>query len=259
MKAVLFALLLSLPASAADTLVHLQITVDGVVREALLYAPAKAKTELTPLVFAFHGHGGAMNKAASLFHIHTVWPEAIVIYPQGLNTPGKLLDPEGKKAGWQSNAGDQNDRDLKFFDALLASLEGKFKVDTNRIYATGHSNGGGFTYLLWAERGDKFAAFGPSAAAKQLAKDGLKPKPIIHVAGENDSLVKFEWQKLTMQSVRKINQCGEGTPWEGAKGCMLYPSTTGAPLVTFIHPGAHIYPAEAPELIVKFFKQHAQP
>jgi polyhydroxybutyrate depolymerase len=235
--------------------------VDGTVREALLYAPASAKAAPAPLVFAFHGHGGNMNNAARSYHIHTLWPEAIVIYPQGLNTPSKLVDPEGKKPGWQNIAGEQGDRDLKFFDAMLASLESKFKVDTKRIYSTGHSNGGGFTYLLWAERGDKFAAFGPSAAAAKRAlpiMGGLKPKPMIHIAGENDPLVKFEWQKLTMEAVRKGNHCGEGTSWEGVKGCTLYPSKVGAPVVTFIHPGTHTYATEAPGLIVKFFKEHAQ-
>ena len=259
------ALLLSLlaaalqPAFSADALTRHELTVDGVTREALVSIPAKAKTEPTPLVFAFHGHGGNMQNSARMYHIHTLWPEAIVVYPQGLNTPGQLTDPEGKKPGWQGAAGAQGDRDLKFFDAMLASLDEKFKVDPKRIYSTGHSNGGGFTYLLWAVRGEKFAAFGPSAAAARRTRELLKPKPMIHIAGENDPLVKFAWQMQTMEDVRKINECGEGQSWEGTTGCTLYPSKIGAPVVTFIHPGTHTYPAEAPALIVKFFKQHAQP
>ncbi|MEO6787084.1 MAG: dienelactone hydrolase family protein [Chthoniobacteraceae bacterium] len=244
---------------AADTLTRREWIVDGVVREALLSSPPNAKTKAAPLVFGFHGHGGNMNNAARMYHIHTLWPEAIVVYPQGLNTPGKLTDPEGKKPGWQSGPGDQGDRDLKFFDAMLASLEADFKVDPKRIYSTGHSNGGGFTYLLWAERGGKFAAFGPSAAVAKRTQAGLKPKPVIHIAGENDPLVKFEWQKLMMEAVRKINQCGDGEPWDGINGCTLYPSKIGAPVVAFIHPGTHTYPSEAPALIVKFFKEHALP
>ena len=249
-------------ALAEEALVRHEFTVDGVVREALVAAPASAKTTPAPRVFGFHGHGGNMQLAARSYHLHTLWPEAIVVYPQGLNTKGQLTDPEGKKPGWQGAVGAEGDRDLKFFDAMFASLEAKFKVDTKRIYSTGHSNGGGFTYLLWAERGEKFAAFAPSAAAARRAlatQGGLKPKPIIHIAGENDPLVKFEWQKLTMEAVRKSNQCGEGTSWEGEKGCTLYPSKIGAPVVAFIHPGTHTYATEAPALIVKFFKQHAQP
>jgi len=250
------------PAFAADTLTRHEFTVDGVVREALIAAPASAKTTAAPLVFGFHGHGGNMNNAARMYHIHTLWPEAIVVYPQGLNTKGQLTDPEGKKPGWQGTVGSEGDRDLKFFDTMLATLNKEFKVDAKRIYSTGHSNGGGFTYLLWGERPDKFAAFAPSAAAARRAlatQGGLKPKPMIHFAGENDPLVKFEWQKLTMEAVRKGNQCGEGTSWEGTKGCTIYPSKAGADVVTFIHPGTHAYASEAPALIVKFFKQHAQP
>jgi polyhydroxybutyrate depolymerase len=188
---------------------------------------------------------------------HELWPAAIVVYPQGLNTPGRLTDPEGKKAGWQHGLAAQGDRDLKFFDAMLASLRRDYRVDDKRIYATGHSNGGGFTYLLWAARGDQFAAFAPSAAAGEQHLAQLKPKPVLHVAGENDPLVKFEWQQRMIEALKKLNQCGPGQPWE--KGHTLYPSKLGTPVVTVIHPGTHQYLREAPALIVKFFQQHTLP
>ena len=129
-------------------------------------------------------------------------------------------------------------------------------MDGKRIYATGHSNGGGFTYLLWAARGDTFAAVAPCAAAAPALLGKLKPKPVLHLAGESDPLVKFSWQKQTMDGLRKLNQCGEGQPWE--KSCTLYPSKIGAPVVTFIHPGGHGLPAEATMVIVKFFKEQPQ-
>ena len=91
-----------------------------------------------------------MNNAARSFQIHERWDEAIVVYMQGLNTPGQLTDPEGKKRGWQKEKGDQKDRDLRFFDEVLKAMKSEYKVDVKRIYSTGHSNGGGFTYLLWA-------------------------------------------------------------------------------------------------------------
>ena len=56
---------------------------------------------------------------------------------------------------------------------------------------------------------------------------------------------------------RKLNGCDEsGKPWENEKWCTIYPSKTGTPLVTFIHPGDHAFSREAPAAIVKFFKQH---
>jgi polyhydroxybutyrate depolymerase len=245
---------------AADEPARREWNVDGVAREALVYAPATAKSNATPLVFVFHGHGGNMNQSARGFGCHILWPEALVVYPQGLKTPGRLTDPEGKKNGWQHGVGAQGDRDLKFFDAMLETLRKDYKVDAKRIYSTGHSNGGGFTYLLWAERGDKFAAFGPSSASTTPTQlPALKPKPLLHVAGENDPLVKFAWQKLTMDAVRKLNQCEAGRTWDKVEFCTLYPSKLGAAVVTFIHPGNHAFHKAAPAAIVKFFKEHAQP
>jgi polyhydroxybutyrate depolymerase len=254
------ALILNAPAQAAAAasdpgLQRMELQVDGVAREALVYVPSAAKTTNTPLVFVFHGHGGNSRNVARSFGIHRLWPEAIAVYPQGLNTPGRLTDPEGKRPGWQHGAGAQGDRDLKFFDAMLARLKQDYKVDEKRIYSTGHSNGGGFTYLLWAERGSVFAAVAPSGSAAARSVGKVKPKPCLHIAGENDPLVKFEWQKATMEAVRKLNGC-EAEGREQAKYCTLYPSKSGTPLVTFVHPGGHSFPAEAPALIVKFFTEH---
>ncbi len=235
---------------------RLEFKVDGITREGLVYVPPTAKATSTPVVFVFHGHGGKARQVARGFAMNRHWPEAISVYMQGLNTPGRLTDPEGKKPGWQHGVGDQQDRDLKFFDAVLARLKQNYQVDGDRIYATGHSNGGGFTYLLWAERGDVFAAVAPSAAVfRDVGK--LKPKPAMHLAGEQDALVKFRWQELTMDAVRKLNGCdSEGKPWD--QQCTIYPSKTGTPLVTLLHPGGHQFPREAPALIAKFFKEHSR-
>jgi len=234
---------------------RLELKVDSVPREALIYAPVSAKSSAAPVVFVFHGHGGNMRNVARSFAMNHHWPEAISVYMQRLNTPGRLTDPEGKRPGWQARPGDLGDRDLAFFDALLARLKKDYRVDDKRIYATGHSNGGGFTYLLWAERGNVLAAVAPSAAAAFRQQERFKPKPVMHLAGENDLLVKFAWQRATMDAVRKLNGCeSQGKAWD--RQCTIYPSKSGTPLVTFIHPGGHEFVKEAPALIVKFFKEH---
>jgi polyhydroxybutyrate depolymerase len=252
---IFIALLMISRVKAGDELTRREWKVDGVMREALVYAPSAAKTSATPVIFAFHGHGGTMAYSERKFSYHSLWPEAIVVYPQGLPTAGKLTDPEGKMAGWQFAAGDYADRDLKFFDAMLASLRQDYRVDGKRVYVTGHSNGGGFSYLLWAKRGDQIAAVAPCAAAALQLLGQLKPKPVLHLAGENDPLVKYAWQQSTMDAVRKLNQCEEAQPW--GEHCTLYPSKIGAPVVTYIHSGHHEVPADAPAIIVKFFKQQA--
>ena len=268
-------------AQAVEQLARREWDVAGVKREALVYVPDVAKTKPTPVVFAFHGHGGNMQNAARMFPIHTLWPEAISVYMQGLNTPGALTDPEGKKPGWQNREGEQGNRDLQFFDAVFASLKKDFKVDTNRVYSTGHSNGGGFTYLLWAERADEFGAFAPSASigvslvqrdeklrnellalrpdakkALEKSKNGkpFTPKPVLHLAGEQDPLVKFQWQKMMMTALRRMNNSDEGKPWETDKRCTIYESKNGAPVVTYVHPGTHKFPDDGAAIIVKFFQ-----
>jgi polyhydroxybutyrate depolymerase len=230
--------------------------VDGVRREALVHVPV-ATGEPAPLVFVFHGHGGTARNAARTFSIHTHWPEAVVVYPQGLNTPGRLTDPEGRKPGWQHGPGEQGDRDLKFFDAMLAQLRRERAIDDTRVYSTGHSNGGGFTYLLWAKRGDVLAAVAPSAAAARAARGELAPKPVLHLAGRRDELVKFAWQEETIRALRRLNGTREGAPW--APSATIYASERGTPVVTFIHEGAHAFPREAPPLIVRFFREHHLP
>lgn len=228
--------------------------IDGVTREAEVAVPDIARQTASPLVFVFHGHGGNIRQVARSFRIHELWDDAIVVYMQGLNTPGQLTDPEGKRPGWQKEKGDQKDRDLRFFDEVLKSLKQDYKVDEKRIFSTGHSNGGSFTYLLWSERPDVFAAFAPSGSAALKVRNSLKPKPVLHIAGDNDPLVKYAWQTMMIDALKKSNQCGEGTPWEGK--CTQFPSKIGAPVITFVTSQGHKFPAEAPALIVKFFKQY---
>ena len=254
MKRILFiTLLLSTAVCFSAELKTQSWDVDGVKREALVHMPSG--NEPAPLVFVFHGHGGNMRNIARSFHIHQLWPEAAVVYMQGLPTPGKLTDPEGKKNGWNSDPSDASNRDLKFFDTVYASLQSR--VDTNRVFSTGHSNGGGFTYCLWAARGDQLTAVAPSASAAGKSRTQLKPKPALHVAGTNDQLVKYKWQEGMMQFMKRLNGCSsEGTPWHSSgdlKGT-LYSSQKGTPLITLISPGTHKFPKEAPPLIVRFFQ-----
>ena len=106
-----------------------------------------------PLVFVFHGHGGTGANIERKFDIESLWPDVIVVYPYGLVGHKGKTDPQGVKSGWQTSAGESGDRDLKFYDAMLATLRAQLSVDPNRVYAMGHSNGSGFVSLLLNRRG----------------------------------------------------------------------------------------------------------
>lgn len=229
-------------------------------REALVYTPPKLSPGTkTPLVFAFHGHGGRSEYAARKLAIHEHWPEAICIYPQGLSTAVPVIDTEGKFPGWQKYEGDQDDRDVAFFDAMLKQMLEEHHADPKRVYSTGHSNGGFFTYVLLAARGDKLAAIAPVAAsANPRDAKKHKPKPVFHVAGENDPIVRFAGQQRTMEQMRKLNSCDEKGK-EIRKLETEYTSKSGPAVVTYIHPGAHEIPTEAPARIAEFFKKQALP
>ena len=245
-------------AAEAAPLTKMEWKIGDDTRVAFVYFPPTAKEKPAPVVFAFHGHGGSGKWLAEHWAYQVLWPEAICVYMQGLPTPGgKKGDPDGEKPGWQIKAGGQDDRDLKFFDEVLATLRKDDKVDDARIYATGHSNGGFFTYLLWAVRGDVFAAVAPSGSTATTLIADLKPKPCLHVAGEKDPLVKIAGQRETMEAVRKLNGCDpEGQP--DGHGLTVYASRTGTPFVAYIYDGDHTIAPDAPEKITAFFKQQVK-
>ncbi|BAV05019.1 polyhydroxybutyrate depolymerase [Filimonas lacunae] len=230
-----------------------QWEVNGVAREALVYIPVSAKSRPTPVIFLFHGHGGNMQEILRNHDFEKLWPESIVIAPQGLKTPGQLVDRAGNYSGWQQAPGDSNDRDIHFFDEMYRSLTEEYKVDKKQVYVTGHSNGGSFTYLLWAMRGDSLAAVAPSAGVAFKFNKMLKPKPVMHIMGENDLLVKPAWQKMMFSSLLKLNECNmQGQPF--AESATMYPSAIHMLTVLYLHAGGHVYPRETDAVVVKFFK-----
>jgi polyhydroxybutyrate depolymerase len=233
-------------------------TVDGVERSALVAAPAGSASSRTgaPLVLVFHGHGGTSQHSARTYAIHTHWPDAVVIYAQGLPTPGRMSDPEGRLPGWQHAPGTLGDRDLKFTDAMLAWARTRYTIDPARVYAAGHSNGGTFTYVLWTARADTFAAF--AASGSVFRRDLLpkaKPKPALIIAGEHDQLVPFAAQRASLDAVLRLNGAARsGQAW--VDGAVLHRSDTGTDVAVDIYPGDHTMPANAGALMAKFFREH---
>jgi polyhydroxybutyrate depolymerase len=241
--------------TAAAGLFRQAWTIDGVERTALVAMPhVAAKDPGGPLVLVFHGHGGSSANAARSFRIHEAWPEAVVIYPQGLPTVGVVTDPEGKLPGWQHAAGANGDRDLRFVDAMLVWAKAHAAIDDRRVFAAGHSNGGSMVYVLWAARPNAFAAFAPSSSVFRLdAIASATPKPAFIVAGRADPLVPFAAQQLSLRGLLRLNKANvNAEPWSG--GVQRHASSIGADVVAYIHAGGHQMPGDTGALIVKFFK-----
>ncbi|MGE0130171.1 MAG: PHB depolymerase family esterase [Blastocatellales bacterium] len=236
--------------------VNQTINVDGVERTAIIFPNTKPSPNTgAPLVLGFHGHGGTARFAARRWSLHTLWPEAVVVYLQGLPT-ATSRDPEGARAGWQIAPGGQNDRDVRFVDVVIEQMLKQHKIDPNRIYAIGHSNGARFATVLWKSRGEKFAAFCSAAAQGGLMIRDATPRSIFAIAGENDRIVRYDGQVRSIEVYRRVLKTDQSKA--KTKGyAKTEPGINGTELVTYLHPGGHEFPQEALPLVVEFFKRHA--
>src|SRR5262249_55013151 len=155
---------------------------------------------------------------------------------------------------WIYDKARDGQRDIQFTDAVLATLHEKFKVDDARVYATGFSNGGMFTYVLWGTRPGVFAAFAAVAGRIVPAVHLKEPKPILLIAGKQDP--GFKEMLKAIGPIRTVNGLNEN-PSTCALDCLFYASKNGdTPLVTYIHPWGHMFPQEASALIVEFLKPY---
>ncbi|MDA0732920.1 MAG: hypothetical protein O2837_08720 [Bacteroidetes bacterium] len=85
-------------------------------------------------------------------------------------------------------ASTNNIDDVGFIDSLLNTLTNQYSIDTNRIYATGISNGGFMSYRLACELSDKIAAIAPVASSMLMdVCNPTRPIPIIQFHSYFDS------------------------------------------------------------------------
>src|SRR5690242_19190536 len=84
------------PAPAAAQRAELKTwLIDGATRRAFVYAPARQVAgAAVPVVLSFHGHGDNIENFQHT-DMHAAWPEAVVVYVQGLPSRRDGLD------GWQ--------------------------------------------------------------------------------------------------------------------------------------------------------------
>lgn len=179
-------------ACPAGTLVTHTLVHAGMNRMFLVYEPDPPFTDLLPLVFSLHGGGGnPTNMMASTTEFR--WNELadqdrlLVCYPAGISN------------AWNDCRADANDRDphsddIGFFHALIDYFTAAYPLDTERVYASGHSNGGMMSQRLAIEISDRIAAIAISAgplAASNECHAPVFPVSILYAPGTADPLVPF--------------------------------------------------------------------
>lgn len=233
---------------------QLSMQVDGTERTAVIVVPDDL-SHPAPLVVAFHGHGGSGANFESKMQVEKLWPEAIVVYPDGLVGHKGKTDPDGVKPGWQTMPGEDGDRDLHFYDALMADVHKNLPVDNDRIYVMGHSNGSAFTSLLLNVRGQDIAATANMSAQPGRLLDTDPVRSMFMSMGKKDPIVPYDNQKQSIPIAEQKLQIDPSTATVDG-----YLTTEHGPgnheLDTYVHPEGHEVPDAVPPLVIAFFQRH---
>jgi len=195
------------------------LDVDGARREFIVYRPDNVSvTEELPVVFMFHGGG----QNGGMFYRESSWTDKadeeglMVVFPTALKyhvysdtkvQNGKVLNDVAEYATRWSGARIETQLDpeypdqvvhddFEFVQAMVDFVDENYAVDTDRFYATGFSNGGGFVNSLMMSATDTFAAFASNASGGLTVDDlgtevdynpeGFVPRPSITLIGSLD-------------------------------------------------------------------------
>ncbi|KAJ4395232.1 hypothetical protein N0V91_010982 [Didymella pomorum] len=153
-----------------------------------------------PLILSFHGRGkdAKFQEELSQFSNATYGFEGISVYPEGVAM--------NNSKGTQQFQGDPDSPpsidDVTFTLELLDELQKTYCIDTSRIWATGKSNGAGFTTVLAcdAEATKRIAAFAPVSGAIYLNSNQQLPPcnpsrlpiPIMEFHGYKDTTIPYK-------------------------------------------------------------------
>ena len=237
----------------------LTLSAGGFERRALVRVPQgyDGKTP-RPVAIAFHGFGQDLPNAAAMFAVESAWPDAIAVYPEGLERPYPGFPGERVAAfrgavarGWQVTATELGDRDLAFFDVLRDAVLQKYCVDPAGLYVLGFSNGAYFANLLGCLRPD--AIRGIAAAAGGLRCEPAKPLAVILFHGTNDPIVRFEESLDAARAWGRRDGC-EAPAEAPALGCFPRKDCAKEGVVLCADYGDHHYERPFTERAVEFFQ-----
>ena len=185
------AFILSLSAGVfAQTTETKSFQVAGVARTYITHIPSGLSSN-PPLVFNIHGYNidGALMRSITQMDKVADRDKFIIVYPSAINK------------SWNMTTGGD---DLTFIVAIIDSIDARYHIDRNRVYATGFSQGGFICFLLGCKYSDIFAAIAPVSG---LLPNGTctpkRPVPMFLKFGTDDvaTVDKFmasvnSWLKL---------------------------------------------------------------
>jgi polyhydroxybutyrate depolymerase len=163
-----------------DRMLHLHV--DGEQHQALLHIPRGARGRL-PLVLAFHGARYGARFVSAYYGLSRVADRDhfAVLYPQASHNTFWQLTPAQRQ-------------DVDAVRALLNRVGSWSCMDMSRVYATGASNGGGFTARLGCELAGRLAAIAPVAGGYSPLGPcrPSRPLPVLEIHGTRDQVVPYD-------------------------------------------------------------------
>ena len=171
------------------------LVVNNTKRDYILHLPpGYMSVQPLPLVMIFHGGGGNSEQMQKYFGMDAIADKEkfITVYPNSINKNWN----DGREFKEAVKAID----DVDFINRLLDTLEKNYAINTRRIFATGISNGGFFSYYLSYKMSNRLLAVSPVCASipEQLYKEFYPPNPIsiMMMNGTKDPLVPYEGGKV---------------------------------------------------------------
>lgn len=209
--------------SAPDTSSLQTLTHDGLDRRyGMYFPPSYDGSTAMPLVVNIHG--GCMDAASQMQEMNmrslADANDFVLVYPEGVAEEGSedcLIWNSGPYGDTQDNKATADD--LGFFTLLIETLESDYAIDSDRIYATGFSNGGFMTHALACYQSDIFAAGAPVAGMITASTDSSAsmpcsptgPMPMIHFHGTQDYSVPIDSAEYAVDYWRQYNNTTESS------------------------------------------------
>ncbi|WP_290724517.1 PHB depolymerase family esterase [Fibrobacter sp. UBA2449] len=170
-----------------------KVSVSG--RDVYVYAPS-GLAENSPLLLSLHGANQDPDYQQSNTHWETVADTAgfVVAYPKG---------GEGYSA-WDISG----DQDTKWISAVIDQLVKDYKLNPKRVYLSGFSMGGMFSYHAISKIADKIAAIAPCSGTNVYgASKAQRPMPIFHPHGTKDDVLNYSQVDGFLKNYRDQFKC----------------------------------------------------